>query len=103
MTHNGDAYIIQLNYTVNDIPLAQFAPDEIEFMFGRNRYLLSDGSIRLNSESGLYEIFITQLESFDLEEWTEYQIRVMKDGFVSANCVSNIQICEALSREVLNG
>ena len=103
MTHNGDAYIIQLNYTVNDIPLVDFAPDEIEFIFGCNRYLLSNGTIKLNSESGFYEIFITQLESFNLNEWTEYQIRIMKDGFVSSTCVSLIQIGEVLSKEVLNG
>jgi hypothetical protein len=98
----GDTYLISLNYMVNGIPLVDFEPDEIEFYFGSNRYLLSDGTIQLNQETNVYQVFVDQEQSFSLnKKWTEYQIRVRKGRYVSSPCVNGTPIGNAISREVI--
>lgn len=97
----GDTYTIQLNYTVNGISLYEFEPDDIEFCFGGLRFTLGDGTITLNDELKQYEIFINQEQSFSLPEWTAYQLRVIKGGIVSSNCIGSIHIGNTISREVI--
>lgn len=95
----GDTYLIDLDYTVNGVSLADFEPDEIEFYFGPNRFLLSDGSITLNEETRTYQVFVDQEQSFKLNtKWTEYQIRIKKGEFVSSPCINGTAIGNAISR-----
>lgn len=99
--NRGDACKIYLSYTVNGIPLVNAGLTDIEFMFGTNRFLLSDGTITLDSETNLYSLTLTQEETFGCNGWTSYQIRVKKDGDVSSWCINSILIGETLSDEVI--
>ena len=101
MANIGDSYIIQLNYTVNDMTLVEFQPDEIEFYFGSNRYLLSDGTITLNQDTNMYELFVSQSNSFCLKDNVSYQIRIKKGEFVSSPKIDRICIGNSISRLVI--
>ena len=99
--NRGDTYYIQLDYTVNDVPLEEAELDEIEFYFGNNRFLLSEGDITLDQETGKYVVFIEQDPSFKLDDKTEYQIRVRKGNIVSSPKIDKEKIGEAISRKVI--
>lgn len=97
----GDTYPIQLNFTVNGVSLYEFEPDDIEFRFGDLRFTLSGGTITLNQDLKMYELFVNQEDSFTLPEWTAYQLRIKKGGIVSSNCIGSIHIGNTISREVI--
>lgn len=101
MANRGDTYPIILDYTVNDVPLEDAELDEIEFYYGDNRYLLSTGDITLDEETGKYTVFVDQVQSFGLDDRTQYQIRVRKGVIVSSPKIDKIKIGEAISREVI--
>ena len=99
--NRGDTYYISLDYTVNGVPLEEAELDEIEFYYGTNRFLLSKGEIAIDPETGKYVVFIEQEPSFDLEDKTQYQIRVKKGNIVSSPKIDKTKIVEAISREVI--
>ena len=103
MINHGDTIYIELNYTVNDVPLAEDNWDEIEFMFGGYRYSLSEGTIVLDQELGTYCISITQQQTFEMNYIIEYQLRLLKDGDVISTKVQRMPLGNVLSTHVLSG
>ena len=98
---HGDSFILLLDYTANDIPLVEFEPDEIEFYFGKYRFLLTDGNINLDQDLNKYYVFIDQEMTFDLGEFVDYQIRIKKGIFVSAFCAGLMKLEYTISKEVI--
>ena len=101
MINQGDTLCLVLDYTVDGEELVDYAPDEIEFCMGSNRYTLTDGDITIGETSGMYEIHIDQSESFELGTISQYQIRIKKDGEVASSSIERILIGASISRTVI--
>lgn len=99
--NKGDALQVILDYTVNDISLADAELDEIELYIGNNRFLLSDGSIILDAEINKYVVFLTQEMSFTLTEFFKTQLRVRKGNEVSSASIQINMIGDVISKEVI--
>jgi len=99
--NRGDALPVVLAYTINgeDITEGQF--DDIEFMFGPNRFLLSDGSIVWDSEIGHYVAFIEQDGSFKLDRVVKCQCRFKSGNRVFSSKIKYLGVGDALSNEVI--
>lgn len=97
----GQTALILLVYTVNGEPLADIAPDEIEFTFGGVQYYLTDGDIYFDDEEGYYAVFLSQETTLALKGVASYQLRVLKDGFVGGSDIEYERIGNALSDVVL--
>lgn len=99
--NRGDSCQVFLSYTVDGVPLADAELTDIEFMFGTSRFLLSEGTIVLDSETNQYTVTLTQDDTFKCNGWTSYQIRVKKGENVSSWCINSIYIGETISNEVI--
>ena len=99
--NKGDAFKVEIDYTVNDIPIADADLDEIELYVGDNRFLLSDGSIVLNPETHKLECFISQEMTFRLSEFFKTQIRVKKGDEVSSVNIQTYLAGKVISEEVI--
>lgn len=98
---HGDSFVLLLDYTANNIPLVEFEPDEIEFYFGKYRFLLTEGNITLDQDLNKYSVFIDQEMTFNLGAFVDYQIRIKKGIFVSAFCVGLVELGDTISKEVI--
>jgi len=99
--NRGDTLYIELDYTVNGEPLKDGEWDEIEFSFGENRFLLSDGTVEWNPDAEKYCIWVDQSQSFNLNTRTEYQLRLRKGRDVISTKTKRVTIGDSISREVI--
>lgn len=97
--NKGDAFLFDLDFTVNGIPLAEGEWDEIEFSLGKKSYYLSEGDIFMNG--GVYSVFISQEDSFAFSFTNYYQIRAKKGDNVYSTKVSRLKVGRVLSNTVL--
>lgn len=101
LIRKGQTALILLDYTVNERPLADFAPDEVEFSFGGTSYYLSDGDVYLDEESRCYAVYLSQEQTFALPSVAAMQLRVLKDGEVGETGIDYVRIGASLSDVVL--
>ena len=100
--NRGDTLYLELDYTVNGLPIQEGDWDEIEFRLGSNRYLLSEGDIEWDSEIGKYVIFADQEDTFKLiGNVFEYQIRLRKGKEVVSDDVQRAAIGKTISQEII--
>lgn len=102
LIRHGQTASIVLAYTVNGETLADYAPDELEFMFGGVQYLLSDGGIVWSDDENAFVVELDQTATFALPSTAQYQLRVLKDGVVGVSDIESVRIGAAISREVLS-
>ncbi len=101
LLRHGQTATIVLDYAVNGETLEQYAPDEMEFMFGGVRYLLSDDGITWSDDEGAYVVELGQQATFALPSSVQYQLRVKKDGVVGVSDIEFLRVGAAISQEVL--
>lgn len=101
LIRHGQTATIILAYTVNGESLADYAPDELEFMFGGVRYLLSNNGIVWSNDENAYVVDLDQTATFALPANTQYQLRVLKGGVVGVSDIESMRIGAAISQEAL--
>ena len=100
--HSGDTITLILDYEVDGSPITENQFDEIEFCISTNRYLLSKGDIVWGITENAYVIPLSQKDTFALAGGNiSYQLRVKKDGKVSASEIEYMTIKQTLSDEVI--
>lgn len=99
--NKGDALPIVLGYTINGEDITEEQFDEIEFMIGPNRYLLSTGDIVWDSEINHYVVFLDQSESFKLERVAKCQCRFKTEDRVFSSKIKYIGVGDTMSDEVI--
>ena len=97
--NQGDTIHLILDYKVNDTPLEQANPSEIEVYIGDNRYTLTDGDIVI--EGGKYGIDLSQEDTFAIKRGAAFQLRVKIGSEVGSTTIEWIPIGKAISKEVL--
>ena len=97
--NQGDTIHLILDYKVNDTPLEQANPDEIEVYIGDHRYTLTDGDIVI--EGGKYGIDLSQEDTFAIQRGAAFQLRVKIGSEVGSTTIEWIPIGKAISKEVL--
>lgn len=97
MANRGDTLPIVLDYTINGTPIEEWDLDEIEFMLGSRQFLLSEGDITQDLDTGKYQLIIGQATSLQIGGATRYQVRFKKDGEVTSSDIGIIKIGAALS------
>lgn len=95
--NHGDTLYIQLDYTLDGLPLHEYIWDDIEFMFGTYRYTLLQGTIVYDNEVGNYCVSISQQQTFASPDIVEYQIRLYKDNEVVSSKVGRMPLGKVLS------
>lgn len=103
MVNHGDTIYIELNYTVNGLPLNEYTWDDIEFMFGSLRFSLTGNTVAYDETDHCYYVFITQQQTFSLPDIIEYQLRLYKDNEVISTKVQRMPLGKVLSTTVLGG
>lgn len=98
MYNQGDTITFLLDYTIDETPLSEYNPDEIEFSIGEKRYTLTNGDIGIDESSGKYAVSLSQADSFNMGNVTKYQIRIKKDGEVVSSGVERILLGSSISR-----
>lgn len=101
MYNQGDTISILLDYTIDDVSLVEYEPDEIEFYIGGNRYTLTGGDIAYDTVEEKYAVRIEQSESFEFSNVTKYQIRIQKGGNVVSSGIQRMLIGASISRTVI--
>lgn len=116
--NRGDTACILLNYEVNGSPLVEGAYQELEFQINPQMYfnsvkkLLSKGEIVWDTveyeEEGQtetytgYVAYLTQEDSFRIGTGTSTcQLRVMMNGEVGSSELTEIDLGDVLSKEIL--
>ena len=99
MKHQGDTITLVLDYTVNETPLSEASPNEIEVYIGSSRYTLTDGDIVL--VNGKYTISLTQEDTFAIKRGEAFQLRVKVGTEVGSTDIEWIPVGNSISREVL--
>lgn len=98
---HGDTLDIVLGYKVNGEAIYEGSCEELEFYFGGNRFLLTDGTIVWSVADAAYMVSMTQEETFALPDIVQYQLRVKKGGKVGSSDISYLNVDDSISREVL--
>lgn len=107
MRNKGDSFKLYINYTIDDVPLPECNLEDLEVQFNEHdtknalNFKLSDGSILLDEEIGVYYIHMKQEDTFKLPLISKYQLRIYIDGDVISNDVSMFRLGDVLSDEVL--
>lgn len=99
--NKGDALPIVLGYTINGEEITQGQFDEIEFMIGENRYLLSTGDIVWDEDVEHYVVFLEQRESFTLDRVAKCQCRFKLGDRVFSSKIKYLGIGDTMSNEVI--
>lgn len=99
--NEGDAFLVTLDYTINDIPVEELSLDEIEFSIGNHKFLLSAGDIYIDSDTGKYVLLITQESTMELFGIAEWMVRFRLGDEVVSDDVQDIKVGRGLSSEVI--
>ena len=106
--NRGDAQYIGLSIKINNVPIDEDFPDEIELTFNPEccshcvRKTLNDGEITWNPETSKFEAFLSQSDTFKMiAGYNSWQIRVLKDSMVISSRQGGLTLGDVNSREEL--
>ena len=98
----GDEYYIPLSIEVEDTIVSPNTFDDLEFSFGKIRKTLKDGQIEYSEETGDFNIYLTQEETFTLKKSEKMQIRCkFKNGEVVGVDIGSYKVIQSTSKVVL--
>lgn len=75
---------------------------DIEFFVGKIRKTLLEGGAKFSEDTGTYDVYLTQQETFRLVDETPVQARIVfLNGMVTGIDVGNVCFNESISKVVL--
>lgn len=106
--NRGDAKIIKLEILIDNTPITESYADEIELTINKQgdvhciKKTLSNGDIVWNSEYGMYEVYLSQNDTFTLCDGNNpSQIRILKNNLVVSSGLVKFELGDANSKEEL--
>lgn len=99
--NKGDAFPIELDYSVNGVPIEDADLDEIELTIGGHSFKLSTEDIEIDPITGKYTVFLPQATTFKLGSGAHYQVRFKKGSAVGSTNIETLRIGETLSTTVI--
>lgn len=102
MNKQGDTTKVYLDYTYDDVPIAESSLDDIIMQINAEgqpdalTFKLSNSTISLDQETGLYYFQLTQTQSLKLGRNMRYQLTAKKGTEVFSSDIGSITVGELL-------